>query len=402
MGNIVFFIRFTFLTLHKFCRQPLLLAGLVILCLLLPLLAGPAAEYVLSNGVSFSGVTIAVTSDADDTLPQMIEEYTGKMTDVRQYCTFRAMEQQTALRELEDGTVSAVLVLPPSFVEGIQWGENPDVKLIVAGDRPLESLLTLWVGQSASDLLAAVQAGIYAVLDCYDQQNTSDLSRDRVTMEINLRYINKTLDRQDQFKLRRVSATHRLPVSLHYTVGLIAYLTMSVTSLFSGAYTGNWLSAQRRWRCLGRGITPGYVSALTASTLILFLFTAPTLIVHIREKILPLLCAALLWSVFCAVFCGLCCLLTTNRASCGVVTFFIALSSLFVSGGILPPALLPEALNSISAISPVSWLHSLVAMALGYEAEPYCLLILAAATIGMALLSVFLYGRRLLKRTVAQ
>ena len=95
----------------------------------------------------------------------------------------RAGRTEEALAALASGEATAVLELPEDFVRKVQWGENPPVRIIVDGSRPLESLLTLWVGQSAADLLAASQAGIYAVLERYGQSPPPGLSRDQAVME---------------------------------------------------------------------------------------------------------------------------------------------------------------------------------------------------------------------------
>ena len=108
--------------------------------------------------------TLAVTAPEGDPVPGLLEQYMGNMRDVRQYCTFRAMDGAEAAAALESGEVTAILVLPENFIQGVTDGSNPDVRLVVSGDRPLESLLTLWVGQSAADLLSSFQAGVYAVL----------------------------------------------------------------------------------------------------------------------------------------------------------------------------------------------------------------------------------------------
>ena len=53
-------------TLGKFCQQRWLLAGLILLCFLLPLAAGQAAGRLLSQGVDFSGVTLAISAPEGD------------------------------------------------------------------------------------------------------------------------------------------------------------------------------------------------------------------------------------------------------------------------------------------------------------------------------------------------
>ena len=49
------------------------------MCLLLPLGAGQAAGHLLSRGVEFSGVTLAVTAPEGDNVPQLLEQYMGEM-----------------------------------------------------------------------------------------------------------------------------------------------------------------------------------------------------------------------------------------------------------------------------------------------------------------------------------
>ena len=88
------------LTLGKFCRQRWLLAGLILLCVLLPLAAGQAAGRLLSRGVDFSGVTLAISAPEGDDTPALLEQYMGGMEDISQYCTVLAMEEEEALSAL--------------------------------------------------------------------------------------------------------------------------------------------------------------------------------------------------------------------------------------------------------------------------------------------------------------
>ena len=103
MSRLRFFGKFTCLTLGKLCQQRWLLAGLALLCLLLPLGAGQAAGHLLSRGVEFSGVTLAVTAPEGDNVPQLLEQYMGDMEDIAQYCRVLAMEEDQALKALERG-----------------------------------------------------------------------------------------------------------------------------------------------------------------------------------------------------------------------------------------------------------------------------------------------------------
>lgn len=395
MKTVGYFGLFLKLTLDRLCQQRWLLAGLVLLCALLPLGAGRAAGQLLSQGVDFAGVTLAVTAPEGDETPRLLEGYMGEMEDIAQYCQFRGMTEADALEALRTGEVTAVLALPENFIQGVMDGGNPDLRLIVDGERPLESLLLLWVGQSACDILSAFQSGVYAVLDLYAQSPPPGLSRDQVVVDINLRYIRLALDRGELFQNRTVSATGILPVHLHYALALLAYLGLSAASLFLPLYSGSWMGFQRRLRAAGRGPLAGYLSGVTAGAAALFLLLAPALLLLGEGSPLPLLGAALGMAVFCSIFCALCCLAWGSAAGCGGLSFAGALASLALAGGIVPPVLMPGALRRLTGLSPVTWLARLAAGPMGYETPPSAWIGLGLTAIGMALLSLGLYRRRM-------
>lgn len=382
----------------ELCRRRWLLAGLVLLCLVLPLCVGPAAQTLLSDGVSFSAITLAVTAPEGDPIPGLLEQYMGNMRDVRQYCTFLAMDGAEAAAALERGDVTAVLELPENFIQGIMDGSNPNVRLVVSGDRPLESLLTLWVGQSAADLLSSFQAGVYAVLDLYRASAPDGLSWNQAVADINLRYIQWTLNRQNLFVLRQVSAAQTLPVRLHYGLSVLAYLGLSLAPLFSGLYASRRLTSMRRLRCLGRGSLLSYLSDLAACTAVIFPLAVIPVALLAGGAILSALGAAAVFALLCAVFGSLCCLVTANAAGCGGLAFAAALAAMGAAGGILPPVMLPRTLRELSWLSPVAWLRSVAAMPAGYQAENRTLIAAAAATLVMAALSALLYHRRVTRQ----
>ena len=394
MKNLRFFGLCLKLTAGGFCRRHWPLAGLVLLYLLLPLGAGQAAGHLLSQGVDFQGVTLAVTAPEGDGVPRQLEQYMGNMEDIAQYCRILAMGEEEALDALRRGEVTAVLALPKDFIHGVMRGTNPDLRLIVAGDRPLESLLLLWVGQSASDILAAFQSGVYAVLDLYEEAPPPGLDRDRVVLDINLRYIQLALDRGGLFRTEALSATGVLPVSLHYALALICYLALAAAPLFLPLYSGSRITFQRRLRCAGRGVAAGYFSAVFTGTGVLLLLLAPALLLTGEGSVSARMTAALGMALFCALFSSVCCLALRSAASCGAVSFLAALLALALAGGIVPGALLPAGVRRLSPLSPVTWLMRLAALPMGYDLPLSSLAGLLLAGSGMLGAALALYRRR--------
>lgn len=382
------------LTLGRLCQQRWLLAGLALLCLLLPLGAGRAADVLLSRGVDFHGVTLAVSAPEGDGVPQQLEQFMGDMEDIAQYCRIVSMDEEAALAALERGEVTAVLVLPENFIRGVMWGENPDLRLIVAGDRPLESLLLLWVGQSACDILSAFQSGVYAVLDLYEEAPPPGLTREDVVFDINLRYISLAMNRTDMFRTEEISATGTLPIPLHYALALTSFFALSAAPLFVPVYGGDWLRPQRRLRAAGRGTAAGYWSGVLAGTVLLLPLLLPALALAGGGISLSLTASALGMALYCSLFCSVCCLISRSAAGCGVVAFTVSLASLALAGGIVPPVLLPGPVQKLSWLSPVTWLQRMAAASMGYEASPSAWAGLALTGVGMAALALALYRRR--------
>lgn len=393
MRGFLFWKNLIRLNLGRLCRQRGLLAGLALLCLLLPLCAGPAAEFVLSRGVSFSGVTMAITAPEGDPVPQMVEAVLPSMSDVSRYCQVRAMDYDRAMDALAQGDVHAVLVLPEGFVSGIMSGSNPDVSLYIPSDSPLEGLLLLWVGQSASDLLSAVQNGIYAVLDVYSTTQPEHLHYNDAVTQINLRYVNWTVNRQELFTVQPVAVTQQLPIGQHYALSLLCYLVLALTPFFAVLFDGQKLRLQRRFYAAGRGAVCFYLTALTACWLVIFLLLTAAQLLLIKNSFLQSIGAAALCALFCATFAGLCCLLTANTGSCGLVSFVCSLVFLATAGGIVPPALMPKTLRSLLDVSPISWMRNWMA---GNASIQTAMLLVGTALL-MLLPGFLLYRRRMLR-----
>ena len=367
MNGLRFWNRITILTLGKLCQQRLLLAGLAFLCLLLPVAAGSAAESALSQGISFSGITLAITAPEGDNLPEQLEQVLSGMRDVRRYCQVVAMEQTDAEAALTQGDVTAVLMLPEDFVQGILNGTNPDVELMVNPDRPLEALLTFWVGQSASDLLAAVQSGIYEVLELYAENPPPGLSYGDAVAQINLRYISWTMNRQNMYLVQEIPVAEHLPVGLHYSLSLFSWFSLVLAPMFAPVYDTKWICSQRRFRAVGRNGVLFYSGTVMACWLVETALMLLFLLSAAKGSLTSVALAAVVCGLFCAAFASICCLLTQDTGSCGVVSFVTGLAFLVLSGGVLPPVLMPPFLQGMIKLSPVTWLRNLLAMPGGYE-----------------------------------
>lgn len=394
---MIHYLRSTLYALGKLCRQSVLLAGLALLCLAAPVLLGNAVEESFSSGVEFEGITLALTCGEEDENLHLVRQFLNSMEDMSRYVTFLSMEQTQAMEALEKGEVTAVLHVPWDYVLGIMSGENPDIIVYVNEDQPLEGLLLYWVGQSAADLLASVQAGIYAVQDSHAVNPPENLPRWQMIEQINLVYITWTLNRQALFRTVPLSAAVSMPVSTHYQLSLLVWLLLSIAPVFCPLFDPKRLASRRRLRSLGYSEKSCYFSDFTACSLLLLVLAILPLVTLAG---LAGMLLAVVFALFCAGFGCLCCLLTGNSARCGGLSFLVSLAALALSGGIVPPVMLPQTLRNLQWLSPVTWLRDLAAAALGYECPigSVALLLLCAAAMSAGCL--LLYRRRMDKGEV--
>ena len=399
---MIHYLRSTLYALGKLCRQSVLLAGLALLCLVAPLILGSAVEESFSQGVEFEGITLALTCGAEEENLHLVRQFLNSMEDMSRYVTFRSMEQSLAMEALQKGEVTAVLYVPWEFVLGIMSGENPDIIVYVNEDQPLESLLLYWVGQSAADMLASVQAGIYSVQNSHAANPPAHLSRSDMIDQINLVYIGWTLNRQTIFQTVPLNAAGSLPVDVHYQLSLLAWLALTMAPVLCVLFDPKRLASRRRLRVLGYSEKSCYFSDFTACAILLFALTALPLCRMQDATVAGGILTAVVFSVLCGSFGCLCCLLTGNSARCGALSFLISLAALALSGGIVPPVMLPQTLRNLQWLSPVTWLRDVAAAALGYEGSASSLICLTACLILMTLLNLLLYRRRMDAGEVAQ
>ena len=237
-----------------------------------------------------------------------------------------------------------------------------------------------------------MQSGIYGVLEVWQSGARGDLTWDGILTGVNLRYIGKTLNRQKLFTIEELSPTGVLPVEVHYGLSLLAFLGMSAAPFFCPLFRSSRLRSRRRYRALGYG--EGFLLGADVLGVILaewFLLLLPAAV--ICRSLPAAVPGAAVMGCFCGLFACLCCLLTDSAAACSVLSLLTALAALIVSGGIVPPVLLPETLRSLGALSPITWLRTAGAWGMGAD-QGGNLLFCAIACLIMAGASFPLYKRK--------
>lgn len=305
------------------------------------LLAAAAAfamlSFPLAEGMSrffdredMPGISIAVVGDTDGAL----SSFAGNLRDIAAYCSFIPAEMDEAMDKLQRGEVTAVLELPEDFVGSILRGENSPARVHVDENRPVESLLTIYAGQCAADMLSAAQGGIYTVLDALKEAGEYD---EADVLDINMEYIKFTLSRGDMYEPEMVSAAGAVPVGEHYRSSLMMWLLLTSGVIYYPIVSRKHSPWKNRLRAAG--IT-GTEWAFGAIAPVLLVQTGLAFALCAFAGNFDPACAMALaaFSAGTAAFVGT---ISTNEPFCGGGVLILAAAISFFSGGIVPPVLLP-------------------------------------------------------------
>jgi len=323
----------------------LLAAAAAFAVLSMPLTLG--VESLFARG-GVRGISIAVCGK--DGEGEALAQFAGNLAGVSDYCEFVAVELDEALEMLSRGDITAALELPPDFVDGILSGRNEAPIVHIEASRPLESMLTIYAGQCAADMLSAAQGGIYAVLAALDEQG---LRNPDSLLDVNLEYIGFALSRGDMYDIEELSPTGRLGLGQHYTLSAMAWLLMtSGAALYPvlGTRQDKWINRLRAVGCTGAQWALG---ALMPVLLAMGILSTALCVGFGELSVLGTAGCALFSAGLASAFGALC----RSESTAASLAFVCATATAFFSGGIVPPMLMPEQMRAGELYSVASALR---------------------------------------------
>jgi hypothetical protein len=191
-------------------------------------------------------------------------------------------------------------------------------------------------------------------------------------------YIRFTLGRSEMYEQETVYLAAGMPLGQHYILSVMAWLLMMSSVMFYPALSacqGAWRVRLRSAGCasahwaLGASVTP-FVCLLLLAAIQAACFGRFTVV------------AVFACAMFVCAFATLVCALCRSETMAAMVCFALSAAAAFLSGGVIPPTLMPKALRELADQMPVA----LIRRAL--NGEGYAVL-LGLGALGM-LLSILL------------
>lgn len=322
-------------------------------------------------------VEIGVVVREDNMMTHMALTYVENMESVSQLCRFVQVSEGEGLRRLERGELAALIVLPEQLVEGIMNGQNPSVDVIFPKDARLEAMLFRELTESGSGLLQVAQAQIYGAIDMAKEYDLMD-RLSVIETDIDSYNLAFALDRLAMYDEETVSATGRMSVLQYYAAsGMVLFLFLTGMAVYpvmqreNPAFrrqltrngTGALWQSFCRWLCgficigllvcvawvligfvsslmpgVGRSLTSTLISGRNHGTLFTRIGTFLLMLVTVTTFI------NMIYSV------------TGSKTSSILLIFLFSVLLLYLSGGFIPSALMPETMRAVGNVLPGSYL----------------------------------------------
>lgn len=304
----------------------------------------------------------------------------SNMESLSSICSFISTDKDTALKMLSDNEISAIIEIPPGFVDDLMYGRNTPATIILPENSGFDNLVIKSVIDAGAQSLSASEAGIYAVLDFLEDRdyNEEAVTADKVLFEYYLKY---TFNRGSFFKHEMVSATGNSTLTGFYlasgTVFIMLLCGMAATGYFSNRPAAVTDSLKIS------GISKGYMrlSEYAGITLMFFILfgiiigvcTFTPLSGFISMNLTGILSFLVLTCSVISFIMFLCCLADSGFVS-NLLIFLLSSVMLFAGGRIIPGAYLPVLLERIGMYFPAySWCNLAESMFLGiFNSKALC------------------------------
>lgn len=351
-----FFLKLLFLELKRLTQMmPRLLMGALALCGVLAVFA-IMAQGLLYKSQPVEKLTISVYVPEDDKYIGIMMNIVENIESVEKLCKFQYVDSEEAVYSaVEKQEAYGGVIFPKSFVQGIVRGDNYPARVVIL-ENQTGSALFKELTESGSDMLGAVQAGIYAFIDEYKLEY-KEYPREKLVDSINMEYVDYVLPREKYFSLAQWSATNSLTPVEYYISAVITLLLlffgMSCVKIVHCGHSCVYEIAKSYgingfWRLVINHITV-FVMFLALTGLIIcgLAFT------DMEPEITPYILLGIF--IASAVVTGIC-FVIDGDVGAGLVLFAYTVLSGALSGCFLPVSFLPDKINAAYKYIPTYYI----------------------------------------------
>ena len=375
---------------------------MMILCLGI----GVVGSHVLYSQKNVQTFTLAIVDLEDSEWTKMIIDTVNQMESITKLCDIQVLPKEKAKEQLDKGEMTAIITIPPQFVEDVMKGKNTPLTIEKKDGTLLESIVADELVSAAAKLLSAAQAGIYTTLDAYEMLGSDGGAKyEKLMQEINIIFTKEMLGRHNLFDVKEVVATKNMAPLQHYILsGFIAMMLLGVMLVMEVIEPFNRQEILMRYS----------VAKVKAEKLVLSKMISLSLFnvgvggiilgsVAILSKLSGLeiewslslqgIMGILLSAISLAGVSMIIGMLLKGKDAYSLFIFMIAATMTFLSGGIIPAAYLPQAISKLKIFTYNAYAIELLKPLVGIESQW-----ITYVQVILMIMVCFIMGSMMLKR----
>lgn len=301
-------------------------------------------------------IKVGVVVPTEDTMTMAFVNTIGGMGEISSVCEFSMIPEQEGKEKLEQGEVSALLVIPEKILQKIYRNENTKMQVYTPEESTLDSALMQEFAETATSLVLTAKAGDFAAYNLYRKYGKEG-SMKKVATDMNGDYIRFVMRQETLFTDHPIMGREGMSDEERRIVSVIIMvlflLGIPIVQLRTRQSAALLLQLARKGVSSAFSLVVDMV--LISISLLVVLLTGAAVFIFALEMnlsicfllpclVLNSLCGAAFFSMFCA----------SNQGTAGSVLaiFFVSVIQFFLSGGIFPSYALPEECARVGEILP--------------------------------------------------
>lgn len=309
-------------------------------------------------------INIGIVLPKDDETADFAVSLVTSMDSVSSMCEFQYLDEASGREALKQQEIYALVLIPENLLEDILVGINTPVTILSIDQHGVETDLFREFAQMGIDLLGYAQMGVYAVDEYCAQDERFSQVASEMNLAINEFYIRYTFSRLALFKEKEISATGEFSFVMYYLcagIVLLSILAGVPLAFYFGQHNMAFLQV-----CKTRGLNAwkrivltylaiavvwcGFVSLGYWLYRVIAIHTATSL--QLSSDVWS---AMLIMSASMIAFIQCIYKITQEKVWGILLLFFGTIAMMFVSGGFIPLAFLPNVFKNIAIWLPTTY-----------------------------------------------
>lgn len=221
------FSMFLWLQLKRTFRHlPFLIIGAMLLFILTGSIAFLSSRKLYSDAVA-PVMNFGVVYPEESVSERIFIDALAGQATLRDMTRFAETTLEQGRRDLAEGVIQGLLVLPEDFVGAIIRGVNPSARLILNENQALQARLLQTLTEAGAATLSVSQGALYAAWEVYSEESVPEADKTAMNGQINERYLSLALGRDRAFRQEITRATGVMdPLTYFMAAWMVLFLLL--------------------------------------------------------------------------------------------------------------------------------------------------------------------------------